>query len=225
MRLLIAMILAYFVGSIPTALWLGRALTGKDIREFGSGNLGATNACRVLGKKIGLIVLFADMLKGLAPVALFPGLLGMHDASSGTYLAIGAAAILGHIFSCFVHFRGGKGVATSMGVFLAIAPKAMIALIVIGIVIIWLTGYVSAAAIAGAVLLPIFFYFSRADAIVLFFGELIAIIIIIRHKANLQRLFEGRESRFYERSRAGDDQRIQFVNGPPRPPGGSPPHE
>lgn len=207
------MLIAYFIGSIPTALWLGRWTQGKDIREYGSGNLGATNAFRVLGKRLGIAVLCLDMLKGLAPVALLPGLLHLRNASAADELWIGAAAIIGHVFSCFVNFRGGKGVATSVGVFLAIAPKAMLGLLAIGVLIIWLTGYVSAGAVAGALLLPVFFYFSGADPLVLFVGEIIALVVILRHKANLLRLLSGTESKIFPARTPDDEQPIKATSG------------
>jgi acyl phosphate:glycerol-3-phosphate acyltransferase len=192
-------------------------MQGKDIREFGSGNLGATNAFRVLGKRAGIAVLCLDMLKGLAPVALLPGLLHLRNTTAADELWIGAAAILGHVFSCFVNFRGGKGVATSVGVFLAIAPKAMVGIIVIGVLIIWLSGYVSAGAVAGALLLPIFLYFSGADNIVLFVGEVIALVVILRHRANLLRLLAGTESKIFGNHPLNDQRPIQTTSST-RPP-------
>lgn len=197
MRLLIAIILSYLVGSIPTGLLIGRWLRGIDLREHGSGNLGATNAFRVLGKKVGVTVLFLDVLKGLAPVVLLPELLGMR-ATAGQEMAIGAAAILGHIYSIWVGFRGGKGVATSLGVFLAIATGETIILLIIGAVVIASTGYVSVATLIGAVLLPILLYAFGRATIVLFVGEIIALLVIWKHRPNIRRLFEGRELKFNE---------------------------
>src|SRR4051794_2969319 len=117
MRLLIAMLLAYLIGSIPTALIVGKKFLGIDLREHGSGNLGATNAFRVLGKRYGITILILDMLKGLGPIVLLPAILGIRNITPGGELLIGAAAVIGHVFSCFVNFRGGKGVATALGVF------------------------------------------------------------------------------------------------------------
>lgn len=210
MRLVIALILAYFAGSIPTALLVGRAAMGIDLREHGSRNLGATNAFRVLGRKFGTLVLFVDIIKGLAPVVLLPAMLGMRDAGAATEILIGAAAILGHVYSCWVGFRGGKGVATSVGVFLGIATAEMLILVVVGVIVIGVTGYVSAGSLVGALLLPILLYWFDEPAVVLFVGEVVALLVIFRHRANLVRLMEGRELKFWER-RAEDETPIPPV--------------
>ena len=217
MRFLISLIIAYLIGSIPTALLVGRAACGIDLREHGSRNLGATNALRVLGKKYGAVVLFIDIIKGLAPVVLLPSLLGMRDAGATTEILVGAAAILGHVYSCWVNFRGGKGVATTVGVFLGIATIEMIILIILGVAVIGLSGYVSAGSLLGALLLPILLYLFDQPAIVLFVGEAIALLVIFRHRANITRLIEGRELKFWE-SRADDTPIPTLSSEPPRKP-------
>lgn len=196
---LIAMIIAYFIGAIPTGLWLGMKLRNIDIREHGSGNLGATNAFRVLGPKIGTIVLLLDVLKGLVPVVLLPLILGMRPVSEGQEMLIGACAILGHVFSIFADFHGGKGVATSLGVFLAIATAPMVILLVIGGALISIYGYVSLASVTGAVLLPILLFMFGYAPIVLFAGIVVSLAVIWRHRANLERLMQGRELRIFDR--------------------------
>jgi acyl phosphate:glycerol-3-phosphate acyltransferase len=195
-KLLIAMGLAYLAGSIPTGLWMGRWLLGIDLREHGSGNLGATNAFRILGRKIGAAVLILDVLKGLLPVIFLPRVLGL-SSTPGTELLIGGAAIAGHIFSMFVSFKGGKGVATALGVFLAVATTPMLIVLAIGVVIIVITGYVSLASITGAVLLPILIYFSSLSPIVLVVSCIISIMVIVRHRTNIKRLYLGGENRIY----------------------------
>jgi len=204
-NLVIAMVLAYFVGSIPTGLWVGRYTRGVDLREFGSGNLGATNAFRVLGKKLGVTVLLIDILKGLLPVLLFPQLVGLDPVTPGQEMMIGGSAIVGHVLSVFVNFKGGKGVATALGVFLAIAPLEMGLILVLGIIIIAISGYVSLASIVGAVLLPIALYLHNRPTPVLVVGTLIAAVVLYRHRSNLVRLIQGKENRFYE-TNAGPEQ-------------------
>jgi glycerol-3-phosphate acyltransferase PlsY len=170
--------------------------------------MGATNAFRVLGKKLGATVLFLDVLKGLAPVVILPPLFGLRSDSL-TELLIGGCAIAGHVFSCFVDFRGGKGVATALGVFLAVAMWQMLIILAIGIAIIVVTGYVSAAAITGAILLPFLLYFSHKPGLVLLVACIVCTMVIVRHKGNIQRLFTGRENRLNDVSDAGpDDYRI-----------------
>jgi glycerol-3-phosphate acyltransferase PlsY len=206
------MILAYAVGSIPTGLWIGKALRGIDIREHGSGNTGATNAARVLGKKIGATILFLDILKGFAPVIVLPTLFGMNSDPALVAILIGASAVAGHCFSVFLQFSGGKGVATALGVFLAIAPWEMLFLLVVGGILIAWKGYVSLASVTGAILLPFLLYFFGQPAIVLFVGEILAVIIIVRHRANLTRIREGREMRVWDTVFApADDEPIPTV--------------
>lgn len=199
-QLFIAIVFAYFVGSIPTGLWVGRWLRGIDIRDSGSGNLGATNAFRVLGKGIGSLVLLIDVLKGLLPVILFPRLVGMESVTPGQEMMIGGGAIAGHVLSCFVNFKGGKGVATALGVFLAIAPVEMSIILVIGILLIAITGYVSLASITGAILLPLVLFFTDKPTSVLLVATLVCAIVLFRHRTNLLRLLQGRENRFYATS-------------------------
>lgn len=199
-QLLIAMVLAYFAGSIPTGLWIGRWLRGIDIRDFGSGNLGATNAFRVLGKGLGSLVLLIDVLKGLLPVILFPRLLGLEPVTPGQEMFVGASAIAGHVLSCFVNFKGGKGVATALGVFLAIVPLEMSIILVIGLLLIAITGYVSLASITGAILLPVFLFIADRPTPVLLVATLVCGIVLYRHRTNLVRLLQGRENRFYATS-------------------------
>lgn len=197
-QVILAMILGYLAGSIPTGLWAGRYLRGVDIREHGSGNLGATNAFRVLGKGLGSLVLLVDVLKGLLPVLILPRLVGIQNPTPGVEMLIGASAITGHVLSFFVSFKGGKGVATALGVFLAIAPMEMSIILAIGIIIIAVTGYVSLASITGAALLPIFLFVTGRPTSVLFVAMVISMIVLVRHRGNLVRLLQGRENRFYQ---------------------------
>ena len=204
-QLIAASVLAYFMGSIPTGLWVGKYVRNIDLRDYGSGNLGATNAFRVLGKKLGMLVLLIDVLKGMLPVLLFLPMLGISEPKASQEMLVGAFAITGHVLSCFVNFKGGKGVATALGVFLAIAPLEMGIILVLGIIIIAVTGYVSLASIVGAFLLPIGLFLNNRPTLVLVVGLLISAMVIIRHRSNIGRLLKGKENRFYE-TNAGPEQ-------------------
>ncbi|TVP55300.1 MAG: glycerol-3-phosphate acyltransferase, partial [Gemmatimonadales bacterium] len=142
---LLLVLAAYLLGATPTSFWVGRAISGRDLRREGSGNLGATNALRVLGWKAALPVLVVDLAKGWAPVALFP----LIDGSAAPWLALlyGAATIIGHVYSFWVGFRGGKGVATSAGVFLALAPWALLAAFAVWLVAVVVSRMVSLGSI------------------------------------------------------------------------------
>lgn len=208
MRLILAVIVAYLVGSIPTGLILGKLTHGIDIREHGSGNLGATNAFRVLGKKLGILVLVLDVLKGLLPVFVLSHFVDSNPTER-VELLIGISAIVGHVFSLFVNFHGGKGVATALGVFLAIATKSTLILLVIGIAIIIFTGYVSAASVIGALLLPLLLYINGHSALVLLLGEIISVVVIVRHRSNIVRLLQGRELKLWGGAQRADEVRAQ----------------
>ncbi|MCX7964944.1 MAG: glycerol-3-phosphate 1-O-acyltransferase PlsY [Candidatus Sumerlaea chitinivorans] len=198
MRLLLAILLAYGIGSIPWGYWIGRWVGGIDVREHGSGNIGATNVARVLGKKWGFTTFCLDVLKGLVPVALFPSLFGLTDRSGTAEILLGAAAVVGHCYSPFLGFTGGKGVATALGVFLAIATLPVLILAVVaGVLIAW-KGYISLAAIVCAALLPFLLFFFDYPWVVLLVGELLAALVIYRHRGNIQRLLAGTESRVWD---------------------------
>jgi glycerol-3-phosphate acyltransferase PlsY len=194
---------AFALGSLPFAYWLG-LLKGVDIRQHGSGNPGATNAFRVLGKGWGILCLVLDALKGAAPVLVFGKLLAPAPPSEPWLWALAWAAILGHMFSPFLHFKGGKGVATSLGVLLAIEPSAMLIALVVGIVIIGTTGYVSLASMVGAVLVPlilIIYHPTGAHWVSIVITILLAVMIIWRHRANIGRLRAGNEKRIFHRKK------------------------
>jgi acyl phosphate:glycerol-3-phosphate acyltransferase len=185
-------VLAYLLGAVPTSYFAGR-LRGVDLRERGSGNLGATNAFRVLGWRAAAPVMVIDVAKGWIPTALFPLWDGTH--ALGWALAYGAAAIVGHVFSVFVAFRGGKGVATSAGVFLALAPWAvMIGFVVWGVTLV-LTRLVSLASILAAIILPIAVYVTNEPTTVFGLSIVLSLFVIYAHRANLGRLLRGEESR------------------------------
>ncbi|MCX5758306.1 MAG: glycerol-3-phosphate 1-O-acyltransferase PlsY [Candidatus Hydrogenedentes bacterium] len=187
----VALSISYLLGSIPTGLWLGLAFRRIDIREHGSKNIGATNTLRVLGKKWGALALAGDILKGAIPVLVF--------ARMGTWhylpLACGVAAILGHTFSIFLRFRGGKGVATGTGVFLALCPiPTLIAAVVFGAVFA-MTRMVSAGSMTAAIALAAATWAHEPSLAVRVIASLIALLVIWKHRSNIQRILEGTESR------------------------------
>lgn len=189
---------SYLLGAIPTSFLLARALRGIDLREHGSGNLGATNAFRVLGWKAAMPIFIVDIAKGWFPTAFFP--LWDNSASAGWALAYGAAAIIGHVFSIYVGFRGGKGVATGAGVFVALAPIAAAAGLLVWSILVFTTGYVSLGSIAAAALLPIVVLIVQGVQPVFFLALALSVFVIYAHRANIGRLMRGEEHRFRPRT-------------------------
>jgi acyl phosphate:glycerol-3-phosphate acyltransferase len=189
---------AYLTGAIPTSYIAGRLVRGIDLRQHGSGNLGATNAFRVLGWRAATPIFVLDIAKGFVPAFFFPALDGA--TAPGWALAYGAAAIIGHVFSIYVGFRGGKGVATGAGVFLALAPVAVLVGLGIWIVLVLTTGYVSLASIVAAAVLPIMVAVTAAPTEVLIMSLLLSVFVIHAHRANVRRLIRGEEHRFRRRS-------------------------
>jgi len=190
---------AYLTGATPTSYIAGR-IRGIDLRRHGSGNLGATNAFRVLGWKAAVPIFIVDIAKGWFPTACFP--LWDGRAAPEWALAYGAAAIVGHVFSVYVRFRGGKGVATGAGVFLALAPLAVLVCLVLWLSIVFATGYVSVASIAAALLLPAVVYATRGAGPVLWVGVALAAFVILAHRSNIRRLRRGEEHRFRRKAAA-----------------------
>jgi acyl phosphate:glycerol-3-phosphate acyltransferase len=192
------LVASYFVGAIPTSYLAGRLFRGIDLREHGSRNLGATNVYRTLGWRYAIPVGLVDIAKGAVPVLVF----GPRVSDSQLFaLGCGIAAIVGHVFSVFVRFRGGKGVATAAGVMLGLAPLALgIAALTWGVVL-RLSGYVSLASIAAAVFPLGVYLLDRPDQPeILWLDALVAVAIIWLHRANIRRLLNGTESRFGRRA-------------------------
>ena len=193
-------LIAYVLGSIPNALWVGKTFKNIDVREHGSKNTGSTNAARVLGAKLGIFTLILDILKGALPTYL--GIVlgaNLLTRAAGIdkldIIVIGMAAILGHTFSLFLKFKGGKAVATTLGVFLVLVPYAILILLVVFFVIFGLTKYVSLASIVSAVALPITVYLTTRHIPLTVLGIIIGLLVIIRHKENIKRLINGTESK------------------------------
>ncbi len=205
--LLGAIAIGYLAGALPFGLWLGRALRGVDVRTLGSGNLGATNVYRALGPGPGIATLVLDALKGALPVALVPGA-GFAAAFPGgaewCRVAVGLAAILGHLFTLFAGFRGGKGVATTAGVLLALSPTAFAAFLVAFVAAVALTRFISVGSILGAIACALALGMTRHwRGPVPWFGLLVAALVIVRHAENLRRLARGEERRFSFRTAPG----------------------
>jgi glycerol-3-phosphate acyltransferase PlsY len=188
---------AYLVGAIPTSYFAGKLGQGIDLRQHGSGSLGATNTYRVLGWKYAIPVGLFDVAKGAAPVVLVER---WSQGAGWLPVAVGAAAVAGHVFSPYVGFKGGKGVATAAGMFLALAPLAIAISIVIWCGVLWVSGYVSVASIAAVGLFPVWARLTRPDAPYTFWaGVVLAVLIIISHRSNIRRLLAGTEGRFRTR--------------------------
>ncbi len=188
--------LAYVVGATPTSHWVATGICGVDLRRHGSGNLGATNVFRVLGWGAALPVLIVDVFKGWLPTWLFPRL-DAPDATAAWALAYGSAAILGHVFSFWVGFRGGKGVATSAGVLAALAPWALLSGSAVWLIAVVTTRIVSVGSLLAAVTVPLVVALTRGGegGLLAFTGGL-AVFVIWAHRANIKRLLAGEENRF-----------------------------
>lgn len=208
-NLVLTVVISYLIGSIPTAFIFGKVLKGIDIRQHGSGNVGATNAFRVLGKKIGWVVLGLDILKGIVPVAIV-GHLFQQDVNGRIFAA--AAAVIGHNWTCFLNFKGGKGIATTLGVLIGLTiavPSIRLAVLlcVLGWVVCFLiTAYVSVSSLVAAALLPILMIIVNADFSMIMLSIVFCLFVVFRHKANIHRLLNGQEPKvplpFHRREKA-----------------------
>ncbi len=204
---------AYVLGSIPFGLLIARA-HGVDLRKIGSGNIGATNVARALGKRWAYVCFVLDCLKGLVPTVLAGWMLDLRDPGPGVltgYLAVGCAAVLGHIYSVFLRFRGGKGAATGMGVMLGLWPYFTVAGLVtfaVWVIVVLIWRYVSLATIVGAVVFPVAlsvaialredWRFAALWPLVLA-AAVMALLVIIRHAENIKRLLDGSEAKVFQR--------------------------
>jgi len=198
MSLVLALLVCYLVGSIPTAYLLVRWAKGIDIRTVGSGNVGATNALRTTGLWAGIVVLAIDVLKGVIAAGLIPGWV-VGSRTSGIPLLCGLAAVLGHDFSCFLRFRGGKGVATTMGALLSSRPLVAGAAGAVWLLVFVACRYVSLGSLAAAVAIPISQLLLHQPLREVVIGSVLAGLIIVRHRSNLQRLLSGVEHRAWTR--------------------------
>ena len=194
-------ILAYLIGSIPVAYIFGRMLKGIDIREHGSGNMGATNAFRVLGKGPGTFVLILDIIKGIIPVTILANAFALSDAWSLVIIAV--AAVVGHNWTVFLGFKGGKGMATSLGVLIGLAIQFLVLrIILLWVLITWgvlfiLFGYVSLASIAAAVVFPVLMVLRFEPLPLIIMAIVLCVFIVFRHRSNIKRLLKGQENRVH----------------------------
>ncbi|NNM16047.1 MAG: glycerol-3-phosphate 1-O-acyltransferase PlsY [Bacteroidia bacterium] len=193
-------VVAYLLGSIPSAIWVGKKFYNIDVREHGSKNAGATNTFRVLGKKAGIPVLIFDILKGFAAVQLVQ-LLPLDSFSTDLLISLnillGACAVLGHIFPVFANFKGGKGVATVTGVVAAIHPLAWLVSTIVFLIALLIGRYVSLSSMIAAITFPIIIVFVLPDysRVLDIFSIVIAFLIIATHRKNIERLIKKEESR------------------------------
>lgn len=182
---------AYLVGSIPSGFVLGK-LSGVDVRQVGSGNVGATNVARAVGKRQGVLTLLADALKGMAPVAI-----GLWMQLPPEALAVVAsAAFVGHLYPVFLRFSGGKGVATGLGALLIIAPLATLLLVGVFLAVVFSTRLVSLSSIIAAALAPLALWLFFQPPAIVWMGAFLAAMIVWRHRGNIKRLLAGTEPRF-----------------------------
>jgi len=202
-KLLLMIIISYLVGSIPTAIIYGKVSRGIDVRQHGSGNAGATNVFRVLGWKAGLVVLLIDMAKGLL-ATLWIYKLGSDSGIENIELVkiiAGMSAVLGHIWTIFAGFKGGKGVGTGAGMIIGIVPDAVLIGVLVFLIMVILTRYVSVGSILASLSIPIYLFMKRfvfhfpISLTLLVFGSLIPVLIIYTHRSNIQRLLKGTENK------------------------------
>ncbi len=196
--LALAWLMSYLVGSCPSAYLLVRLVKGTDIRTVGSGNVGATNAARAVGPWAGLVVLAADVLKGVAASTLVPRVF-LHDVSPAMALSCGLAAVIGHDAPVWLRFRGGKGVATTIGALAAGQP--LVAGVMVGVWAVVFAGwrYVSVASMAGALAIPLALLARHRPSSEVLAGAALALLIVAQHRANVQRLLAGAEPRGFSR--------------------------
>ncbi len=187
---------SYLLGSVPTSYIVGRWIAGKDLRQHGSKNLGATNVYRVLGLKYAIPVALVDVTKGVVAVTVIAPQV---SAEPWVPIAFATAAVLGHVFPVFLKFRGGKGVATAGGAVLVLAPTALAVSLVVWVVALTLTGYMSVASVLGALVFPVAVWFVMPeDSYAVAVGLALAAFIVFTHRTNIRRLALGIENRFGE---------------------------
>lgn len=200
MKELLLIISAYLIGSIPTAVWISKAFFGIDIRDYGSGNAGATNTFRILGSRWGSIVMIVDVLKGIVATSLYillPYYLTDEWDRTNFMVGLGLAAVLGHIFPIWADFRGGKGVATLFGMIIAIQPLVAICCVGVFLLVLYLTRFVSLSSILASVAFAVFilFIFNEKEPLYRAFAIAVALLVILTHQKNITRILRGVESK------------------------------
>lgn len=200
MNELLLICLSYCIGSIPTAVWISRAVHGIDIRDYGSGNAGATNTFRVLGSRLGSIVMFVDVIKGFIGTSLYillPIYLVDELQRTNFMIALGLAAVIGHIFPIWAGFRGGKGVATLLGMAIAIQPLVAACCLGVFFLVLLLTRFVSLSSILAGIcfMVCILFIFNEREPLYRIFAVMVALMVVITHQKNIGRIIRGTESK------------------------------
>lgn len=200
MNEVLIIVLAYLIGSIPTSVWVSRHFFNIDIREFGSGNAGATNTYRILGPRWGTFVMIFDMLKGIAAVKLvflLPQYLDNDPAFMNLQIGLGLAAVVGHIFPIWADFRGGKGIATLFGMVLGIQPNVALCCVGVFLLVLFLTRYVSLSSILASIAFPVFILviFKESEDLYRIFAIAVGLMVILTHLKNIGRILRGNESK------------------------------
>jgi glycerol-3-phosphate acyltransferase PlsY len=200
MNELLMIVLAYLIGSIPTSVWVSQHFFGIDIRDYGSGNAGATNTYRVLGPKWGTFVMVADMLKGMAAVKLallFPQYLDSDTQFVNFQIGLGLSAVVGHIFPIWADFRGGKGVATLFGMVVGVSPLTALSCAGVFLLVLYVTRFVSLSSILASVAFPVFILviFNVDNEVYRVFAIAVALMVVLTHQKNIGRLLKGAESK------------------------------
>lgn len=200
MKEVLLIVIAYLIGSVPTAVWVSKAFFGIDIREYGSGNAGATNTFRVLGPRWGTFVMAMDVIKGVIATSLYlllPYYLTNEWDRTNLMIGLGLAAVLGHIFPIWADFRGGKGVATLFGMVLAIQPLVAVCCVGVFLLVLYLTRFVSLSSILASVAFAVFilFIFKAEEPLYRAFAIAVALLVILTHQKNISRLIRGSESK------------------------------
>ncbi len=189
---LLLLVFAYLLGSVPTGVILARAFSDVDPRTQGSRNIGATNIYRTAGKKLGVITLLGDILKGLIPVVIARSALDSHFWIG----AVALAAFLGHLYPIYLKFKGGKGIATALGAFLALAPVAAILSFLVFAAVVYKSRYISLGSLTATAAFPVLLVLLHSQAIYIPFAVIIGALIFYRHRENIQRLRAGKENKF-----------------------------
>lgn len=200
MNELLLICLAYLIGSIPTAVWISKSVYGIDIRDYGSGNAGATNTFRVMGSKWGSVVMLVDVIKGIVATSLYivmPFYLTSELHRTNFMIGLGLAAVIGHIFPIWASFRGGKGVATLLGMAIAIQPLVAACCIGVFLLVLFLTRFVSLSSILAGISFMVFilFIFNEREPLYRIFAILVALMIVLTHQKNIGRILRGTESK------------------------------
>jgi len=201
-------IISYLIGSVPSAYILGKILKGKDLRQFGSHNVGATNAFRVFGKGIGITVLFIDIIKGITPVVIIGDYLiskNIPISNEIIRVILGVASACGHNWTVFLNFKGGKGVAVTFGVLIGLAIKYPALRIIFGYVLgVWIISFlilrmVSFASILSSLTLPVFMFLFKEKQEFIIMSIILSVFIVLRHQSNIKRILKGQEPRLFSK--------------------------